>query len=277
MIRRNASKQLLLLLLLLSLAACSAIKDAVPTVTLHDVTPEQLSVLPSMNRDVASLSANVRMKITVNGEKSKAKGKLRIKRDEGIQVSATAMGLMEAACFEFLPADVHFIYKIEKIYAATPYNEIPFFHNSGTDYKVIESLLSNALFAADGAPLDKTFRGAEIEDAGRYAIVKVPSMTDYRFYIEKKTGHLVRCEGEHGTDGSFSCIYSDFVLYEGSAFPSRIELSFNGGGNSATLLLELSKIKSNEFSFSPRRIHPSYDRVTIQWVVNSIGESIDSE
>ena len=273
---KDTGKYTLFLMLLILFQGCTTMKETLQAPVLDEATPSALSLLPSMNRSVGCLSGNVSMTATINGESAKAKGKLRLKSDEGVQVSATAMGLMEAACFEFLPQDVRFIYKMEKIYASSPYSELPFFSNSGTGYKVLESLITNRVFAQGGLPLDKDFTGATIEDNGEYVTLTVPLQgTSYTYHIEKQSGNLVRCEGNYGNEGSFCCLYSDFVPYEGTIFPSRIELSFTGGGTTASLLLELRDIKGKEFDFIPRRIQPAYEKVSLQWVLSSVSENIE--
>lgn len=276
MARRNVDDLPLLLLLLLFITGCSAVKEVPKAVVLSEATPAALSLLPSMNRDVEYLSANVKMTATINGETAKAKGKLRLRKDEGVQIGATAMGLMEAACFEFLPEEVHFIYKIDKIYAASPYSEVPFFSNSGTGYKVLESLLTNRIFTGEGTPMDKEFAGASIDDKGDMVTVTLPlAASRYRYHIEKSSGNLLCCEGEYEGEGSFKCVYSDFGLLGDVAFPSRMELSFKGGGTTASLTLELRDIKEKEFKFTPRRLSSSYEKVSLQWVVNSVGENLE--
>ena len=274
--RRNASRLSVLSLLMLLLVGCTAVKELPVTAVPGEATPAVLSGLPSMNRDIECLSASVRMTAVINGESAKAKGKLRLKSGEGVQVGATAMGLMEAACFEFLPQEVRFIYKIDKIYAASPYAQVPFFHESGTGYSVLESLLMNRMFTQDGAPLDKGLEGVAIDDGDDSVILTVSQPHSvYRYYIDRVSGNLVRCDGICGDKGAFTCLYSDFVTYDGGTFPSRMELSFEGGGTTASLLLELRDIKSAAFSFSPRRISSSYEKVSLQWVVNSVGESME--
>ena len=158
---RTASNHILFLLLMSVLVGCSAPKGLVKGNGISSSEVAVFSALPSFNRDAGYLSANVRMTATLNGESASTKGKLRIRRGEGVQVSATAMGLMEAACFEFLPDVVRFIYKIDKIYAESPYRDVSFLQGTGTDYTVLESLLMNAVFSQDGRPLREALPGTK--------------------------------------------------------------------------------------------------------------------
>lgn len=276
---RTASKIILPMLMAaaLLLVGCTTPKGFVNERQVEGATVAALSALPSLNRNVACLSANVRMTATVDGESATAKGKLRLKRGEGAQISATAMGLMEAACFEFLPYAVRFIYKIDKIYADAPYSGVPFLQQTGTGYDILEALLLNAVFSPDGRPVREALTGMASVDSGEYITLitsrQYPNV--YRFTIEKRTGNLVRCEGDYANGGTLVCRYSDFAALDGVAFPSLVELQFNGEDTEASLLLRMSGLKSSEFKFSPRRVNDTYSRASLEAILNGVGNSAE--
>lgn len=274
---RVASNHILFLLLMSVLVGCSAPKGLVKGNGISSSEVAVFSALPSFNRDAGYLSANVRMTATVNGESASTKGKLRIRRGEGVQVSATAMGLMEAACFEFLPDVVRFIYKIDKIYAESPYRDVSFLQGTGTDYTVLESLLMNAVFSQDGRPLREALPGMSCVDTGGYMtlVTSGRGRSVYSFTFEKNSGNLIRCEGKYADGGLFVCRYSDFVAVDGVPYPSVVELEFDGKGNEASLLFKMSGIKSSEFKFSPRRVSAAYERVSLEELLDSVGESVE--
>ena len=274
---RVASNHILFLLLMSVLVGCSAPKGLVKGNGISSSEVAVFSALPSFNRDAGYLSANVRMTATVNGESASTKGKLRIRRGEGVQVSATAMGLMEAACFEFLPDVVRLIYKIDKIYAESPYRDVSFLQGTGTDYTVLESLLMNAVFSQDGRPLREALSGMSCVDTGGYMtlVTSGRGRSVYSFTFEKNSGNLIRCEGKYADGGLFVCRYSDFVAVDGVPYPSVVELEFDGEGNEASLLFKMSGIKSSEFKFSPRRVSAAYERVSLEGLLDSVGESVE--
>lgn len=274
---RVASNHILFLLLMSVLVGCSAPKGLVKGNGISSSEVAVFSALPSFNRDAGYLSANVRMTATVNGESASTKGKLRIRRGEGVQVSATAMGLMEAACFEFLPDVVRFIYKIDKIYAESPYSDVSFLQCTETDYAILESLLLNSVFSQDGRPLREALPGMSCVDTGGYMtlVTSGRGRSMYSFTFEKNSGNLVRCEGKYADGGLFVCRYSDFVAVDGVPYPSVVELEFDGEGNEASLLFKMSGIKSSEFKFSPRRVSAAYERVSLEGLLDSVGESVE--
>lgn len=276
---RTASNPLLSLLLMavLLFAGCSAPRELANGTRIDSAAAATFLALPSLNRDAECLSGNVRMTATMNGESATAKGKVRIKRGEGVQISATAMGLMEAACFEFLPDAVRFIYKIDKIYAESPYGDVSFLQGTGADYALLESLLLNAVFSLDGRPVREALPGMRCIDTGGYMTLVAAgrARNTYRFTFEKSSGNLVRCEGDYDNGGSLVCKYSDFVVVDGTPFPAVIEMLFSGEGGEASLLFKMGSIKSSAFNFSPRRVSNAYERVTFEGVIDSVGASVE--
>ena len=276
---RTANNSLLYMLLVAALlfTGCSAPLELARGTRIGTKDAAAFMALPALNRSAEYLSANVRMSATVNGESATMKGKVRIKRGEGVQVSATAMGLMEAACFEFLPDVVRFIYKIDKVYAESPYSDVSFLQCTETDYAILESLLLNSVFSQDGRPLREALSAMSCIDTGAYMtlVASGRSRSIYRFTFDKNSGDLVRCEGDYADGSSLVCRYSDFVAVDGTSFPSVIELQFRGGGNDASLLFKMSSIKDTGFNFSPRRVSGSYERVSLEGIIDSVGANAD--
>lgn len=259
----------------LVLTGCSTVKRAYTTTPVSEPTAKAVSVVPSANRDLEFLSCSMKMQASINGESAKARGKLRIKVGEGIQLSATAMGLMEAACFEFLPHAVRFIYKIDKIYAEASYSSVPFLNMTGTDYEILESVILNRMFSPDDRPLKYAFESMDIVRDGDFITVTTSRSYPivYSFFIDKKDGKLVRSEGRYAYGGNVVCIYNDFVELDGISFPRSVDISFNGDGVSASLQLDMNGLKSEEFRFSPRRVSKAYDRVVLERILESMEDN----
>ena len=98
--RNPGGGMLLFLSFALLLTGCSARRVLVGTAPVASAA--SVALLPSANRDVEYLSSALKMSASIGDESLSVKGKLRVKENEGVQISATALGLMEAACLEFL-------------------------------------------------------------------------------------------------------------------------------------------------------------------------------
>ena len=269
---KNCACIFLLLFFLMTLSGCSS-RRSVAVIAGH-ATVESVSVVPSATRDVEHLSCNVRMRAAINGKSVAMNGKLRVKGNEGMQLSATPLGLMEVACLQFLPDSFMFIYKIDKVYSEAPYSAVPFLGSTGTGYCILESVILNRMFSPDGTPFVKVLPGMDIADEEGFVTVTTSREAPvvYKFYLDKSNGNLVRSEGTYTGGGKVVCSYSDFVDFEGKPFPQTVELLFNADGLPAILTLKMSNLNNDTFKFSPRRVSGSYGRLSIENVIESLSK-----
>lgn len=231
--------------------------------------------LPAITPDVSRLhylSSNIKLTLTVNGDKVSLKGKLRIQKDGGIQISITPLGLVEVACIEFLPDKVRLINKLFKSYTEVPYSEAKAIGLSGINYGVLESIFLDRMFQANGQPAYLGLKEFTItgENANSYTIAtgKGHAM-QYAFIIEKNGGNMTQCSGNSSTGESIKCDYSNFKEMSGILFPNRMCISFKGD-IALSLDFEHSKLSEKAFQFSSRNINSSYSKQSVGDFINSI-------
>ena len=231
--------------------------------------------LPAITPDVSRLhylSSNIKLTLTVNGDKVSLKGKLRIQKDGGIQISITPLGLVEVACIEFLPDKVRLINKLFKSYTEVPYSEAKAIGLSGINYGVLESIFLDRMFQANGQPAYLGLKEFTItdENANSYTIAtgKEHAM-QYAFIIEKTGGNMTQCSGNSSTGESIKCDYSNFKEMSGILFPNRMCISFKGD-IALSLDFEHSKLSEKAFQFSSRNINSSYSKQSVGDFINSI-------
>ena len=145
---RSSGNRVLVLFLLLSLllAGCKTRKMAAGAGIADMEMMELVTASPSVVSPRACLSGNVRLSVSVDSNPFSAKGTIRIKEGNGVQIGMTALGLVEVACLEFLPDNMRLIYKIGKEYTEIPYSDVDFLQSSGISYSLLESVLLNKLF-----------------------------------------------------------------------------------------------------------------------------------
>lgn len=234
-----------------------------------------IAELPAITPDVSRLhylSSNIKLTLTVNGDKVSLKGKLRIQKDGGIQISITPLGLVEVACIEFLPDKVRLINKLFKSYTEVPYSEAKAIGLSGINYGVLESIFLDRMFQANGQPAYLGLKEFTItgENANSYTIAtgKGHAM-QYAFIIEKTGGNMTQCSGNSNTGESIKCDYSNFKEMSGILFPNRMCISFKGD-IALSLDFEHSKLSEKAFQFSSRNINSSYSKQSVGDFINSI-------
>ena len=245
----------------------------------ENVSIKSIATLPAITPDTTALqhlSGNTALNIAVNGKGSvNIKGKLRVKRGEGIQISVTPLGLIEAACIEFLPQKIRFINKLQKTYTEMPYSEASIIGLSGINYNVLEAIFLNYTFLPDGRLACKGLKEMSIKDVGEsyHLETKNKKAMQYRFLINKESGHLLSCNGLSSTGESIECLYSGFEEIGNIPFPNNICITFKGDAT-IKLNIGLSKADNNPFKFSSRNVNNSYLKQNIDDFIKSIKQNL---
>lgn len=262
-----------LLALALLLAGCKS-KVAMQS---REETPDIssiIAVLPAVTPDTVALqhlSGNANIRLNVSGSNISLKGKLRVKRGEGVQISITPLGLIEAACIEFLPNSIRFINKLSKTYTEVPYSEAKAIGLSGINYRVIEGIFLDYAFLPDGRIACQGVKELVAQDKGDsyHLATKGNTAMQYNFTVDKESGMLVSCNGYSSSGESIKCDYSDFGKIGNVLFPNDISINFKGD---AVIKLDfgLSKASNKPFSLSTRNINSSYRKQSVGDFIKSI-------
>ena len=105
----------------------------------------QLIPLAQYPSDVKTVTAKTSISIDYNGIPATVKGRLRMYRDEVVQLSITAFGLMEIASIEFTPEAAYIIDKVNKRYALLDYSS-GWMNYAGISFSTVQALFWNRLF-----------------------------------------------------------------------------------------------------------------------------------
>ena len=245
-----------ILLFSMVLVGCKTTVNTVETRTMDMESMDFVMSSPSVVLPRTCLSSNVKLSVNADGKPLSAKGTLRIKEENGVQIGVTALGLIELACVEFLPENMRVIYKIGKEYTDVPYSEVSFLKKTGIDYNMLESVLLNRLFSPDGRPFLQAMRDMNYTQEGNSVVITTEETNGivYKFYVDKTTGELVQSEGKHVDGGKVVCRYSDFFMVDGVSFPHTILLTLEGVGTAASLQFVLEGVNTGNFTFTPRRV-----------------------
>ena len=263
-----------LLALTMMLAGCKSkktvqIPEEEPTTDYTAIVAGFASVTPDTTT-VQYISGNATLKLNVDGSNVSLKGKLHIKRGEGVQISITPLGLMEAACIDFMPQYIRFINKLSKTYTEVPYNEAKVIGLSGINYKVLEAIFLDYAFLPDGRLACQGLGELAVEDKGENYHITTRGNTAmrYGFLVDKESGKLVSCSGQSSTGESIRCDYSDFAEIDSTAFPNSISISFKGDA-AIRLDFGLNKTSNKPFSLTTRNVN-NYSKLSIGDFIKSI-------
>lgn len=272
MIRKSVNNILLLFVLLLSIVACSTKKN-VTTVSVKQLADTRfVASSPAAASSRECLSGNAKLSLSVGDKQLSSSGTLRVKKNEGIQIGISPLGIIELGSIEFFPENARLIYKLGKEYTDVPYSSLSFLERSGIDYQMLESLFLNRLFIPVVDETGSLVKGVTLVREGDELLVKtVSGDVVYTFAFEQSTGNLVSCKGIHKSGVEVLCRYGNFEPLEGTPFPRTITITISGVTPAVSLSFKLSNLKATDFDFSPRKISASYDKIPIEQMIKSLG------
>lgn len=217
---------LAVLLLTLTLAGCRTTRSAGGAIALTKrQKSELLTPLAEYPAEVKSITAKTSISL---GDIMSIKGRLRMRRDEVIQMTFTALGLMEIARIEFTPERVCVIDRINKRYALFDYSSGAA-NYAGINFSTIQSLFWNRLFIPGEKKVWKETDSFSLADAGAQRLVE-PSrqrMLKCEFYTDTD------CKQLQQTDlairqYSATWRYEEFESFGTYAYPTVHDISVSG-------------------------------------------------
>ena len=242
-------------LLIIASGCKSTQKSGTSTVSL-----KELQTLPALSSSGKHLSAKLKLNANFKGSKFSASGSIKIKRNEGLQISINALGgLVEVARIEATPEKMLLIYRLGREYAEIKYSEVEVLRQLGIDYTMLEAILMNELFATDGRSLEKELKNMNILTANGEIIITTPREKEmqYSFHIGQDEGHLTLTQGNYANKINVNCNYSDFSTIGTRPFPQNITFAVAD----MSLGMALSNIKDSSFKLSAASNLSSYKKV----------------
>lgn len=93
-----------------------------------------------------SISAKVNLSLSAGSKSTRVPGTLRMKRNDVIQLSLVALGVMEVGRLELTPDYMMVVDRINHQFVKCAYSDVDFFKNAGIDFYTFQSLFWNELF-----------------------------------------------------------------------------------------------------------------------------------
>lgn len=246
---------LILIVMSLSLAGCRSSRQTLST---PDVTPTA-DAKAKEARDYAEkvwekrikaqyVTANIDVQLNLNGRTISCDGKLRMKRNDVIQLSLTLPLIgSEVGRLECTPKDVLLVDRINRRYVRATYGDVAFLRQAGLDFNTLQAIFWNELFdpgeAPERAPL-APFIISSSEGHTLLALKNKPKL-EYDFLTLTSTHKIDRLNvRSHNVadDGELTCIYGRFSKFSGSTFPTELTLRFKQQKRTSELHLTLSRL-----------------------------------
>jgi len=258
--RRNTLNSLLVLSLLLIAAGCKSKKAIVkaPPVAetaapvLNTKKLENLKTLKSKDLPFTTLSLKGRVNMEIEGKEQGISVNIRVKKDEMIWISMTAIAGIEVARALITPDSLIVRNNLQSLAIKKPFSYIYKFTSKQVTFKMLQSVLT-------GNTIDElmTERSEVNLNGGIFTLSGDKTGLGYRvlFNTLLKTAELNLNDARAGQ--ALKVVYSDYQDVTGALFPSVTKINSVSGTKKTNIAFDFNKIERNlplEFPFTvPKR------------------------
>jgi hypothetical protein len=236
--------KLLIICCLISLLGCKAkkqliIKDTVSTQA--DLSKkEQIASMESLQIDFSTFSGRARTQLGIDGKSNDVTLNIRIKKDQRIWISVTAIAGLEVARALITPDSIKVINRLEGAYLEKPFSFIHQYTSDQINYKTLESLLIGNFIPEQV----NTKASIKTDSTGIILTGNLKSLAYELTFNEalKVTSNLLN---NTEADQSLQIKNSNFRKIESRIFPDAISIS--------------SKVENKQFSIGLQYIRTEFD------------------
>ena len=210
---------------------------------------EQVLLLAKPQAELTNLTARTAITLDYGMGSVNVKGRLKMRRDEAIQMTITALGLMEVACVEFTPQHIYIIDRINKRYTKVDYAS-GMLSNIGVNFETIQSLFWNRIFIPGKAETWQHPEDYEIKVSGNQLCVTPARqrMLKSFFYTDEDCRQLQQTLLELSHYGAI-WRYDDFDQFDGQELPTTFDISITSSSYAAGAHVALSSISTTDNSW----------------------------
>ena len=247
------------LLVLLALTGCRTSRQAeTPAARIRKQQNEVLIPLAQYPSEVQAVTAKTSINLNYNGIAATVKGRLRMRRDEVVQMSVTAFGLMEIALVEFTPKGAYFIDKVNKQYALFDYSS-GWANLADFNFNTIQALFWNRLFITD----------LTITDTGAQRLIepKRQRMLKCQFYTDASCKQLQQTNLQL-QQYSITWHYGQFDSNDTYTYPTTHEVSVSGNTHALGARIGLTGVSTVDTGWKGTTDLSRYREVELEQIMS---------
>lgn len=234
-----------------------------------------LGNVTSHTPSVTSFSSKMRLTVNSNGKDISVNGTLRIKKNEVIQLSIVPFLGIEAGRVEFTPTKVLIIDRINKQYVEESIPELTAKANTDMDFYTLQALFTNALFFPGNKELDsKLLSEFTVRSSADNKMMEIRKQSKdflYSFSATPNTGQLLESIiSTVAAPYQLSWKYADFQPFGTKSFPSRMDISFEGGKKPFSASIDLSKLTENGEWEYPTTVSAKYKKMDFNELIKVV-------
>jgi hypothetical protein len=258
--RKSTLNSLLILSMLVVAAGCKSKKAVVKTPSVAEIPApvlntkklENLKTLKSKDLPFNTLSLRGKVNLEIEGKENGVSVNVRLKKDEKIWISMTAIAGIEVARALVTPDSLIVRNNLQSVVLKKPFSYIYRFTSRRVTFKMLQSILT-------GNTIDDLMTDQSVVDlnGGVFTLSGDKTGLGYRvlFNTLLKTAELNLNDVRSGQ--ALKVVYSDYQDVTGALFPSVTRLNSVSGMKKTNISFEFNKIERNvplDFPFTvPKR------------------------
>jgi len=254
------SKGVFLLGMIVLCASCKSKKTAIPKVAPGAkiaAAGESIKSFEMNNLDFHTFSGRAKVKLQWNDQAHDATLHVRVRRDQAIWLSVTAILGVEVARLLITPDSVRMLNKFQGEHMAKPFAYTHRYTNPAVDFGTLQDLLlgnvSTSLLRTDNVQV----AGAEDE----FIVIGRKGELDYQYRINTENRPFHFDLKEIGSDQRLETYYADFARTDGYNFPRSMALNITAEDLLLKAQLTYSRVAFNERVDMPFSIPGRYKEI----------------
>ena len=264
---RNVTIFATLMLLALAFTGCRSTRQ---TETLARASRrqqnEELIPLAQYPENVKSVTGKTTIALDYEGRSFTVKGRLRMRRDEVVQMTFSPLGLMEMASVEFTPQGGYIVDRVNKRYALVDFSSESMIA-AGIDFSAVQALFWNRLFIPGEKDAWNRTEEFVVEDVEGPLLVepKNQKVLVCKFYTD------VNCKQLQQTDLGLQPYvatwrYNKFDDINGFACPTSFDVSIGGSSRAIGSRIELKGVSTADTGWSGTTDLSRYKEVELEQI-----------
>ena len=242
---------------LLLVVACSSIRKAAKTDA--DAAPGTAVQVDKVTSDaVLKVDANrqtargIRGKANVSVGSLSASGTIKMKRDEIIQVSLSALlGLMEVGRLELTPEYLYILDRINHEYVRARWDEVPQLREAGINFYTFQGLFWEELFVP-GKTQSPAVADFKTQQSALGLMLEPREQSQYammvQFLVDTASGIIRQATVTSPKVPSLKLewTYSDWTSLDGKTFPAEMHMTLSSSNGSNNIRFRFSNMQVDE-------------------------------
>lgn len=222
----------------------------------------QIQALITPQTGLTDLTARTAITIDYNQQSYNIKGRLRMRYGEVVQMSFTALGVVEVALLEFTPNGAYFIDRVNKRYAKIDYSS-GLLNSVGVNFATIQALFWNRIFMPGKEATRQEAENFILSPAGSQQCIEPArqSLLKCYFYTDEECKLLQQTQFKFN-DYQLTWRYDMFGNAIEGVYPTIFDISVMAGYETVGAHISLSTVSFNDKSWTAGTNLARYTQVT---------------